>query len=116
MVSMFAASEATDLKIPMTTGWDQSAAGWIAALGEYGDYARTHILDPVMKARIAGRGFASALDVGCGEGRFCRIMREHGISTVGIDPTCVLLDRARHLDPISRVRRSCHFPMGGSIR
>jgi SAM-dependent methyltransferase len=84
----------------MTGGWDQSAAAWITALGEHGDYTRTHILDPVMIARIAGRGFASALDVGCGEGRFCRIMREHGIATVGIDPTCVLLDRARHLDPV----------------
>jgi 2-polyprenyl-3-methyl-5-hydroxy-6-metoxy-1,4-benzoquinol methylase len=76
----------------MTGDWDQSAAAWIAALGEHGDYTRTHILDPVMKARIAGRGFASALDVGCGEGRFCRIMREHGIATVGIDPTSRLFE------------------------
>jgi len=39
--------------------WDQSAAAWIAVLGEHGDYTRTHILDPVMCQRIAGRGFAS---------------------------------------------------------
>jgi SAM-dependent methyltransferase len=91
----------------MTGGWDQSAAAWIAALGEHGDYTRTHILDPVMRARIAARGFASALDVGCGEGRFCRIMRQHGISTVGIDPTSALLDRARHLDPTGDYRCAC---------
>jgi SAM-dependent methyltransferase len=67
-------------------------------VGEHGDYTRTHILDPVMYQRIAGRGFTSALDVGCGEGRFCRMIREQGISTVGIDPTRALLERARHLD------------------
>jgi SAM-dependent methyltransferase len=78
--------------------WDQSAAAWFAALDEHGDYARTHILDSVMCQRIAGCGFASALDVGCGEGRFCRMMREHGTSTVGVDPTRALLDRACHLD------------------
>jgi SAM-dependent methyltransferase len=78
--------------------WDRSAAAWIAAVGEHGDYTRTHILDPVMYQRIAGRGFTSALDVGCGEGRFCRMIREQGISTVGIDPTRALLERARHLD------------------
>jgi SAM-dependent methyltransferase len=89
----------------MTNGWDQSAAAWIAALGEHGDYTRTHVLDPVMTDRIAGRGFASALDVGCGEGRFCRIMREHGIAPVGIDPTCALLDVARQRDPAGDYRR-----------
>lgn len=88
----------------MAGGWDESAAAWIAELGENGDYTRTHILDPVMSARVVGRGFASALDVGCGEGRFCRIMRQHGISTVGVDPTSALLDRARHLDPAGEYR------------
>ena len=52
-----------------------------------------------MLARIDGRGFASALDVGCGEGRFCRMLKSRGIGTVGIDPTIALLDRARELDP-----------------
>lgn len=88
----------------MTGGWDDSAAAWVQALGQHGDYTRTHILDPVMKARIAGRGFASALDVGCGEGRFCRIMRELGVAAVGIDPTQALLERARHLDPAGDYR------------
>ena len=52
-----------------------------------------------MMARIAGRGFERALDVGCGEGRFCRMMQAHSIATVGIDPTVALIERARHLDP-----------------
>lgn len=80
-------------------GWDQSAASWIASLGERGDYTREFILDPVMVARTSGRGYGRALDVGCGEGRFCRMLREQGIAAVGIDPTERLLARARDLDP-----------------
>jgi len=40
-----------------------------------------------------------ALDVGCGEGGFCRLLRQQGITTVGIDPTEMLIARARVLDP-----------------
>lgn len=57
-----------------------------------------------MLARIRGRGFRRALDVGCGEGRFCRMMQAEGIATVGIDPTAALLDRARALDPAGEYR------------
>jgi SAM-dependent methyltransferase len=56
------------------------------------------VLDAPMLARIAGRGFKTALDVGCGEGRFCRLMRSNGITTVGIDPTQAFIARARELD------------------
>ncbi|MGD9802955.1 MAG: methyltransferase domain-containing protein [Hyphomicrobiaceae bacterium] len=80
-------------------GWDQSADAYIASMGDRGDYTREFIVDPVMLGRIAGRGFRDALDVGCGEGRFCRIMREHGMTPVGIDPTARMLMRAKELDP-----------------
>ncbi len=83
----------------MDNGWDQSAGAWIADMGEHGDFTRRFVLDPVMTARVAGRGFATALDIGCGEGRFCRMLRGHGIRPVGIDPTAALLRRARELDP-----------------
>ena len=53
----------------MDTGWPESAAAWIADMGERGDFAREHVLDGPMLARIRGRGFKTALDVGCGEGR-----------------------------------------------
>lgn len=64
-----------------------------------GDWGRTHILDPEMRERISGRGFKVGLDVGCGEGRFCRVMQEEGITAVGIDPTQSLIERAQALDP-----------------
>ena len=58
----------------VSDGWSASAAAWIAEQGEDGDYGRRFVLDAPMRARIEGRGFRNALDVGCGEGRFCRIM------------------------------------------
>jgi SAM-dependent methyltransferase len=83
----------------MTDGWDASAAAWIASMGEQGDYGRRFVLDGPMLARIGPRAPASAVDVGCGEGRFCRMLRARGIRAVGIDPTEALLARARTLDP-----------------
>ncbi|MBB4368928.1 SAM-dependent methyltransferase [Bradyrhizobium sp. cir1] len=80
-------------------GWTASAAAWIIEQGEDGDYGRRFVLDAPMRARIEGRGFRNALDVGCGEGRFCRIMQRAGIRTTGVDPTEALLVRARELDP-----------------
>ncbi|MEY2884679.1 MAG: hypothetical protein RL490_2403, partial [Pseudomonadota bacterium] len=64
----------------MTNGWAESAAAWIADMGETGDFGRRHVLDAPMQARIAGRGHRTALDVGCGEGRFCRALAASGIA------------------------------------
>lgn len=83
----------------MSNGWNESAAAWIADQGDAGDYGRRFVLDKVMLARIEGRSFSRALDVGCGEGRFCRRLRERGIEAVGIDPTLALLEEARRRDP-----------------
>ena len=38
------------------------------------------------------------LDIGCGEGRFCRMMQARGLRTVGLDPTKGLLAQAQMLD------------------
>jgi SAM-dependent methyltransferase len=48
---------------------------------------------------VTDRGFRTALDIGCGEGRFCRMLQARGIATVGIDPTIALIEAARERDP-----------------
>lgn len=83
----------------MSDGWKESAESWIATQGDEGDFGRRYVLDGPMTARVAALGKARALDVGCGEGRFCRTMRDLGVETVGIDPTEALIERARTLDP-----------------
>lgn len=83
----------------MNDGWDQSAAAWIASIGDRGDWSREHVLDPAMLARIEPGRFRRALDVGCGEGRFCRMLQGRGLSTVGVDPCRPLIDAALQRDP-----------------
>lgn len=83
----------------MTDGWSESAAAWLADMGETGDFARAFVLDRPMLARVTGRGFRTALDIGCGEGRFCRLLRQQGIAPIGVDPTQAFLDVARARDP-----------------
>jgi len=79
-------------------GWESSAEAWIADMGEHGDFGRRYVLDPVMMPRALARSPGKALDVGCGEGRFCRALKAHGVDVVGIDPTPALLAAARRRD------------------
>jgi ubiquinone/menaquinone biosynthesis C-methylase UbiE len=79
-------------------GWQDSADAWIADMGDHGDFGRRYVLDPVMLPRALACAPRRALDVGCGEGRFCRMLRQRGIDTVGLDPTPALLARARARD------------------
>src|ERR1700761_2821180 len=83
----------------MTDGWDESAEAWIRDMGAQGDYARQFVLDAPMIERIRQRTYRTALDVGCGEGRFCRILTGLGIKATGIDPTDALLNMARQHHP-----------------
>lgn len=83
----------------MTNGWEDSAAAWVASQGERGDFGRQYVLDPVMLPRALAVAPRNALDVGCGEGRFCRMLRAHGINATGVDPTHKLIAEARRRDP-----------------
>src|SRR3954471_24592362 len=89
----------------MSNGWEQSAQAWISSIGERGDWAREHVLDPVMLGRMGRGRFARALDVGCGEGRFCRMLKAAGVTAIGIEPTGPLLETARQRDPSGDYRR-----------
>ncbi len=68
-------------------------------MGEGGDWARQQITDPSFLRILEGLAATCAVDVGCGEGRSCRMIRARGIECIGIDPTRALLDEARRRDP-----------------
>jgi SAM-dependent methyltransferase len=102
---------------PEDNGWSHSADAWIASLGEDGDWSRRHVLDHAMLESVglyaplhvscefaqcgspAARPFVRALDVGCGEGRFCRMLAKRGINATGLEPTPELVREARRRDP-----------------
>ncbi len=72
----------------------RSASAWIEGI-ERGDANRTHLLDAPM-LRLAGDvANRRVLDVGCGEGRCCRMLAERGAETVGLDPVPAFVERAR---------------------
>ncbi len=85
-------------------GWDKSAPAWIASMGERGDWGREFVLDAPMLAEARALKPATALDVGCGEGRFCRMLQAEGVAATGVDPTAALIDEARRRDPLGDYR------------
>lgn len=89
---------------PQSDGWIDSAEAWVTSLGDQGDFSRRWVLDAPMLEQALSGAPARALDVGCGEGRFCRMLGERGVAMVGIDPTPALLNRARALDPAGDYR------------
>ena len=101
----------------MDNGWQDSAAAWITDMGERGDFGRRYVLDPVMLPRALAGAPRTALDVGCGEGRFCRMLAQHGVAVVGLDPTPALIDTARARHPRGRyVRaRAEELPYGSDV-
>ncbi len=83
---------------PDENGWASSAAAWITANQDGGDFSREHVLDGPMLARARAMDRGQALDVGCGEGRFCRMLAAQGFQTTGLDPVPAMLDAARAQD------------------
>lgn len=77
--------------------WEDSAAAWIDAQGAHGDFSRRRVLDAPMLARVLGRSPRSLLDLGCGEGRFCRFLDGEVDQLVGLDPSPSLIARAVEL-------------------
>lgn len=82
----------------MDNGWQRSADAWIADMGDRGDFGRRYVLDPVMVPRALARSPRKVLDVGCGEGRFSRLLKPHGVEVVGVDPTPAMIAAARTRD------------------
>ena len=82
----------------MDSGWQASAEAWITEIGEHGDFGRRYVLDPILYPRAIARSAKEALDVGCGEGRFCRMLKQNGLKITGVDPTPKLIAAARARD------------------
>ncbi len=92
------------MRDPDENGWKTSAPAWINRIGDDGDFSRAHVLDGPMLARIASLNPQNALDVGCGEGRFCRMLSSFGISTIGIDPIEAMIKQAKERHPVGEYR------------
>ena len=81
--------------------WKQSADAWVNDQGDRGDWSRRAILDPAMNEIFADIAGKTVLDLGCGEGRYCRILNARGARVTGIDPIEKFINRAKLLDKCS---------------
>ncbi|APX12055.1 class I SAM-dependent methyltransferase [Tateyamaria omphalii] len=82
------------MRDPDENGWQSSAPAWIDRMAERGDFSRAHVLDAPMLARVRAISPRKALDVGCGEGRFCRMLADMGVAAVGVDPVARMIEAA----------------------
>ena len=67
-----------------TGGWIDSARAYIN-FQDAEDPNRTLLLDPIMLDLCGDVAGKRVLDLGCGEGRFCRMLAERGALCTGID-------------------------------
>jgi SAM-dependent methyltransferase len=79
-------------------GWDQSADPWIRLMAK-GDPNRVFLLDGAMLDLCGAVHGLDVIDVGCGEGRFCRMLAKRGAHMTGIDPTAKLIAEAKRRQP-----------------
>ncbi|MCF7688376.1 MAG: class I SAM-dependent methyltransferase [Cephaloticoccus sp.] len=83
---------------PVDDGWDQSADAWMRLVAK-GDPNRVYLLDDLMLGLCGDVKGMTVIDVGCGEGRFCRMLAKRGARVTGIDPTAKLIAEARRRQP-----------------
>lgn len=86
---------------PRHAKWIASADAWIAAQGAEGDWSRREVLDPALEQIFANIAGKTVLDLGCGEGRYARILKGKGALVTGIDPVPAFITHARSLDSVS---------------
>ncbi len=80
-----------ELEERLRTQWTEAAQDWI----EKDHVHRTGMLDSWMLDALGDVAGMRVVDIGCGEGRFCRILSERGATVTGVDLTEALIERAR---------------------
>ena len=73
--------------------WVESAQDWI----DTDQAVRTGMLDSWMLDALGNVEGKSAIDIGCGEGRFSRLLSQLGASVTGVDLTETFIERAKSL-------------------
>ncbi len=79
-------TDESTLKELMRTQWAAVAEDWIVAVGSKGENEhREGLLDSWMLNTVGEVSGMTVIDLGCGEGRFSRMLAERGARVTGID-------------------------------
>lgn len=81
------------LKQQLRTQWTEHVQDWI----QQDQSVRTGMLDSWMLETLGDVNSRRVLDIGCGEGRFCRVLAGLGARVTGIDLTEPLIEQANGL-------------------
>ena len=82
-----------DLKAQLKSQWAESAQDWI----QQDQAVRTGMLDSWVLHALGDVSGKRVIDIGCGEGRFSRLLGELGAEVTGVDITETLVETARRL-------------------
>src|SRR4051812_10521273 len=72
-------------KAQLRAQWDAAAGKWIERMRARGDASREGLLDDWMLDAVGDVARKDVIDLGCGEGRFCRMLAERGAVVTGVD-------------------------------
>ena len=86
-------AESMNLEDRLKTQWTEAAQDWI----RQDQSVRTGMLDSWMLDALGDVSEKRVLDIGCGEGRFSRLLAGLGAEVTGVDLTEPLIARAREL-------------------
>ena len=81
----------------LSAEWAAFAPEWIERMASAGDRAREGVLDDWMLDVVGDVSGRSVIDLGCGEGRFCRMLASRGARTLGVDLQPAFVEHARSL-------------------
>ncbi len=85
--------DSDSLRARLKEQWVESAADWIRE----DQFVRTGMLDAWMLDALGDLRGRRVIDIGCGEGRFSRILSDLGADVTGVDLTDDFIEKAREL-------------------
>lgn len=81
------------------TDWGKVAGWYDELVGEEGSDYQQHVVHPGALRLLHPQPGEAILDVGCGQGVFCRLLHEAGVRVTGIDAARELIRIARQRGP-----------------
>lgn len=75
--------------------WNNVANWYDSIVGEKGQYFHTHVIFPRLLPLMGLVERQTVLDIGCGQGVFCRELSKKGVRVMGIDASPRLIEEAK---------------------
>ncbi len=81
------------------TDWGEVATWYDQLVGESGSEYHREVVLPGAVRLLAPKPGENAIDIACGQGVLCRLLRERGVEVTGVDAATELIDAARERGP-----------------